>query len=98
MNEEIKIMLGDAAANYSDELIGLVAKQSIAEIQAITNRELLDYELEMVAVRIAVIRLNRMHSEGLAAQSYSGVNESYLDGYPADIKMILNKKRKIKVI
>ena len=98
MIEEIKIMLGDAAANYSDELIGLVAKQSIAEIQAYTNRELLDYELEMIAERIAVIRLNRIHSEGLSAQSYSGVSESYIDGYPAEIMQILNKKRKIKVI
>jgi hypothetical protein len=57
-----------------------------------------DYELEMVAERIAIIKLNRMNTDGLASQSFSGVSESYIDGYPADILAILNRKRKIKVV
>lgn len=97
MIEEIKIMLGDSASNYTDAQIGLSAKQATAEVEAYCRR-LLDYELEMVAQRIAVIKLNRMNTEGLAAQSYSGVSESYVDGYPADILAILNRKRKIKVV
>ena len=52
----------------------------------------------MVAERIAIIKLNRINTEGLTAQSYSGVSESYIDGYPADILAILNRKRKIKVV
>lgn len=98
MIEEIKILLGDAANNYSDDLIGVVAKHTVAEIQAYCNRDILDYELEMVAVRLAIIRLNRVNTEGLASQSMSGVSEQYIDGYPEDIKAILNRKRKIKVI
>ena len=39
-----------------------------------------------------------MNTEGLAAQSYSGVSESYIDGYPQDIMMILNRKRKMKLL
>lgn len=97
MIEEIKILLGDAAANYSDELIGLCAKRALAEVEAYCKREP-DYELEAVAVDIAIIKLNRLHSEGLASQSYSGVSESYVDGYPAEIMAVLNRKRKIKVI
>lgn len=96
--EELKIMLGDAASNYSDELIGLMAKHSIAEVQAYCNRDTLDIELEIVAQRIALIKLNRIHTEGLASQSMSGVSETYVDGYPEDIKAILNRKRKIKVL
>lgn len=98
MIEEIKILLGDTASNYSEELIGLIAKHTIAEVQAYCNRDVLDYELEAVAVRLCVIRLNRMHSEGISAQTYSGISETYIDGYPEDIKAILNRKRKIKVI
>jgi hypothetical protein len=49
-------------------------------------------------MRIAVIKLNRMNSEGLSSQSYSGTSESYIDGYPADILAVLNRKRKIKVV
>lgn len=97
MIEEIKLMLGEAANNYSDELIGLVARQSMAEVETYCRREL-DLELEMIVERIAIIKLNRLHSEGLAVQSYSGVSESYIDGYPADIMAILNRKRKIKFI
>lgn len=97
MINDIKIMLGDAASNYSDALINLCYKQALTEVEAYCNREA-DIELDLVADRIAVIKLNRINTEGLSGQSFSGVSESYIDGYPADIKAILNRKRKIKVL
>ncbi len=97
MIEEIKILLGDAASNYSDALIGLMLKQALAEVEAYCNRTL-DYELEMVAQHIAIIKLNRINTEGLSSQSMSGISESYIDGYPADILAVLKRKRKLKVI
>lgn len=97
MIEEIKLLLGEAAANFSDPLIALIAKQSLAEVESYCNRQI-DFELEAVALRIAIIKLNRINTEGLASQSMSGVSENYIDGYPADILAILNRKRKIKVI
>lgn len=97
MIEEIKTLLGDAAANFSDALIGLCLKQSMAEVEGYCGRKL-DTELEIIAERITIIKLNRINTEGLTSQSFSGVNESYLDGYPADIKAVLNRKRKLKVM
>ena len=97
MLEEIKILLGDAASNYSDAQISLCIKMALAEIQAYCNREL-DVELEIAAQRMAIIKLNRLNTEGLSSQSYSGVSESYIDGYPADIMAVLKRKRKIKVV
>lgn len=97
MIDEVKVMLGESAENYTDAQIGLAVKQAMLEVETYCRRKL-DIELEMVAERIAVIKLNRMNSEGLASQSYSGVSESYVDGYPADILSILNRKRKIKVV
>ena len=97
MIEEIKILLGDDSVNYSDSLIGLCMKQAMAEVKLYCNREL-DYELESVAQRIAIIKLKRISTDGLMSQSYSGISESYINGYPADIISILNRKRKIKVI
>ena len=70
---------------------------ALAEIEDYCNREA-DATLELLAEKIAIIKLNRMNTEGLASQSYSGVSESYIDGYPADILAVLNRKRKIKVI
>lgn len=101
MLDEIRILLGDAANNYSDALIGLVLKQSQSEVEAYCNRKIdaiNDYELQMAVERIAIIKLNRINTEGLSGQSMSGVSESYLDGYPSDILAVLNRKRRIKVI
>ena len=97
MIEEIKLLLGDAASNFTEAQLGLCLKQALAEIEGYCNRSI-DYELEIIAEKIAIIKLNRMNTEGLASQSYSGVSESYIDGYPADIMTVLNRKRKIKVI
>lgn len=97
MIEEIKILLGDAAANYTDAQISLALKMALAEVEEYCNRKA-DVALELVAEKIAVIKLNRSNTEGLASQSYSGVSESYLDGYPAEILAVLNRKRKIKIV
>jgi hypothetical protein len=97
MIENIKIMLGEAASNFTDPQINLFLRQSVAEVEAYCNRRA-DSELQMIAERITIIKLNRLNTEGLASQSFSGVSESYVDGYPADILKVLNRKRKIKVI
>lgn len=97
MIEEIKILLGDAAVNYTDAQIGLALKLSIAEVETYCNREV-DAHLELIAQQIAVIKLNRINTEGLTSQSFSGTSESYIDGYPAQIQSALNRKRKIKVV
>jgi hypothetical protein len=97
MLDEIKLLLGDAAANYTDAQISLALKMSLAEVEDYCGREA-DYSLELAAMRIAVIKLNRLNTEGLASQGFSGVSEAYIDGYPADVLAILNRKRKIKVL
>lgn len=97
MIEEIKILLGDAVDNFTEAQIELCAKQALAEVEAYCGRSL-DYELEVIAQKIAIIKLNRLNTEGLSSQSASGVSESYIDGYPAEIMAVLRKKRKIKVI
>lgn len=97
MIEEVKIMLGEAADNYTTQQIGLCVKKALAEVQSYCRREL-DEELEAVALDIAIIKLNRLNTEGLAGQSYSGISETYINGYPEEIIAILNRKRKLKVI
>jgi hypothetical protein len=57
-----------------------------------------DPELEMVVVRVAAMKCGRLYTDGLDSQSYSGVSEHYIDGYPADIRAILVRKRKIKTL
>ena len=97
MINNIKILLGDAAANYTEEQISLFYDMAKSEVETYCRRPI-DTELEYCAQKITVIKLYRMNTEGLTAQSFSGVNESYLDGYPADVIAILNRKRKVKLL
>lgn len=97
MIEEIKLMLGAAADNYTEAQISLAYRISLAEVEEYCKREA-DITLEFMAQRIAVIKLNRMNTEGLAAQSFSGVSETFVTGLPEDIVAVLNRKRKIKVV
>ena len=97
MISNIKILLGDAAGSYTDEQISLCYEMAKAEVEAYTRRTL-DRELDYCSQKIAVIKLNRTHTEGLQTQSFSGISESYIDGYPADIRAILNRKRKVIVL
>lgn len=97
MIEDIKTMLGDRASNYTDAQINLAYKRATIEVESYCKREL-DIELAMVCDEIAIIKLNRQGSEGVASQGYSGVSESYIDGYPEHIQKILDSKRRIRIL
>lgn len=97
MLEELKILLGETANNYTEAQMRLYLRLAIAEVEEYCKREL-DLTLELVALQIAKIKLNRINTEGIASQGFSGVSESYIDGYPEEIQNVLNRKRKIKVV
>ena len=96
MLEKIKLCLTNNI--YTDDLINLYIDDTTKEVKIYCNREDIDTELESVIRRIVIIKLNRMNSEGLSSQAYSGVSESFIDGYPQDIISILNRKRKLKTL
>ena len=91
--EKIKILTNN---KYSSDLIETVLEMVIADLEAYCRRELND-AMRNLAVRIAVIQLHRMNTEGLQSTSFSGVSESYIDGLPADIKNQINNLRMVKV-
>lgn len=97
MVEQVKLLLGASAVNFTDAQIELALRLALAEVEAYCNRDA-DAVLELMAVRIADIKLKTAGAEGLASQSMSGVSETYIDGYPQDILAVLNRKRKIKVV
>lgn len=96
MLEKIKICLTNNT--YTDDLINLFIDDTTKEVKIYCNREDIDTELESIIRKIVIIKLNRMNSEGLSSQSYSGVSESFIDGYPQDIISVLNRKRKLKTL
>lgn len=96
MLEKIKICLTNNT--YTDDLINLFIDDTTKEVKIYCNREDIDVELESIIRKIVIIKLNRMNSEGLSSQSFSGVSESFIDGYPQDIIAVLNRKRKLKTL
>ena len=97
MIDQIKILLGERAAAFSDAQIELAYRFAAAEVEEYCGRDL-DSTLELVAMQIAKLKLNRFDTEGLASQGFSGVSESYIDGYPSEIRAVLNRKRKVKIL
>lgn len=96
MLEKIKICLTNNI--YTDDLINLFIDDTTKEVKIYCNREDIDVELESIIRKIVIIKLNRINSEGLSSQSFSGVSESFIDGYPQDIIAVLNRKRKLKTL
>lgn len=96
MLEQLKKMLG-AGHTFTEDQVEVALALAISEVETYCRRAL-DDELQAVVVQIATIKLNRIGTEGVAALSYSGVSESYTDGYPVEIQAILNSKRKLKVL
>lgn len=95
MIDKIKVLLGAAADNYTEPQIELMYEMAEQEVKDYCHLEELDNSLELQAVKMAVIKLNRLGTEGVASQGFSGISESFVDGYPADIITVLNSKRRI---
>lgn len=87
--EQVKLITGNA----NDGLISLMLDKAKAEIESYLN---LDYDTKYdnIAVDIAVLKISRLGSEGLSSQSFSGASESYVEGFPQEIKMQLDRFKK----
>ena len=62
------------------------------------NRADIPLEANGVILQMLLVQYNRLGAQGLSSQSYSGVSESYLDGYGDNIRKQLNRYRKLQVI
>lgn len=98
MLAQLKTLLGERADGYDDAYLFLLLEEAEAEALAYTRREALPDALLPVLPRMALVMVNRSGSEGLASQGFSGVSESYLDGYPAEVQAVLRRYRKLVVL
>ena len=67
------------------------------EVLADTNQPILNTQLESAVISLSVIAVNRIGTEGLASEGYSGVSTSYLDDVPPRVASILNANRRLGV-
>ena len=79
----------------SDDKLQAIIDDVTLEVLADTNQSKLNAQLESAVISLSVIAVNRLGTEGLASEGYSGVSTSYLDEVPPRVVSILNANRRL---
>lgn len=99
MLAQVKLLLGIDALNTDEDALlkYLIAACSDDAVEYCRMPEF-DDKLERIVVQMVVVRYNLNGTEGVTQQSFSGVSESFSDGYPLDILSSLKRFRKISMV
>ena len=89
----IKLLLG-ISSTEKDNLLTLLIQQAEDEAKDFTHREDV-CELQSTIERMVVYNYNRLGTEGLNSESYSGTSYNYASDYPEQILKMLKRYRKI---
>ena len=93
--EHLKARLDDV--EVPDVKLQAIVEDVTQEVLADTNQPELNAQLESAVISLSVIAVNRLGTEGLASEGYSGVSTSYLDDVPPRVASILNANRRLGV-
>ena len=96
MLEKVKLLLG-IADNTKDDLLTLLIEQAIEEAIVYTHNECVD-ELNTSIIQMVVYKYNRIGTEGVESEGYSGVSFQYTSDYPENIMRGLRAKRKVVLV
>lgn len=97
MLERIKLMLG-LADTTKDSLIAMLAEDAIVEVTDYCNMAVYDVKLDSTVAKMVIQNYNRVKVQGISSQSFSGVSESYVNGYTIDVMNVLNKNRRVRFL
>lgn len=97
MLDNIKLLLGLTDDDSKDEILMILIQRAINEAKNYThNDSIVDYE--NVIDDMVIFQFNRLGTEGISAESYSGVTFNYSADYPESILRQLRSHRKVMVI
>lgn len=96
MLEKLKLLLS-IEGDEKDDLLTLIIDQAIEYATNYTHNNDI-HTLVPVILKMAVFDYNRLGTEGLESEGYSGVSFSYSDDYPEYILRSLRSKRRIKTL
>ena len=94
----IKVLLKLDGDTSKDTLINVLIEQAQFEFKDYCNREDLPTAAVGVINEMVLVKYSKLGAEGLASQSFSGISDSFIDGYPANIIKALNRYRKVKFL
>ena len=78
LKNNIKILIG-IADDTKDELLDILIKQAKDDANRLCGR---NYGIDTIIERMVVFLYNRLGTEGLNSESYSGVSYNYSSDYP----------------
>lgn len=91
--DKIKLML-NISTDEKDDLLTLLLDQATEMAISYTHNDSV-VELQPVILKMAMFDYNRLGTEGLQSEGYSGVSFNYADDYPESILRSLRSKRRI---
>ena len=89
MLDDIKLLLG-LLNDDKDELLELLIKQATLEAQLKTGLTTVTAQLKVAIIKMVIFNYNRLGTEGLESESYSGVSYNYSSNYPDEITALLD--------
>lgn len=97
MLEKIKVLLGIVDAS-KDNLLNILIDQAQDDVITYTRNPECIYALGNIICQMVIYKYNRLGTEGLNSEGYSGVSFSYTADYPAAIYKSLNRYKKVKTL
>ena len=97
MLERIKLLL-NITDESKDALLNELIRSATEFAENYTNNAAAIDLLSGAIISMVIYDYNRLGTEGLTSENYSGVSFGYTDGYSDDIMKQLKKYRKVKVI
>ncbi len=94
--ESIKLRPG--ISNVDEFLLADLVQDSVIEVSDYINlKEGKELPIGCISIikDIVVIKVNKLGSEGISSESYSGVSQSYTEDIPKDILRKLKRYRKL---
>ena len=99
MLQKLKLLLGISLEDDTqDALLELLIDMNTQEALSFCNLSQYSSKLEIVILKMCVQSYNRMGSEGATGESFSGISQSYVDGFSDDIKSLLKRFRRIRTL
>ena len=97
MLETLKMLLGFADDSSRDELLNKLLDMATARLKLLLGGIEPPDELEHIIIEAAVVRFNKIGSEGLSSHSVEGESLTFtnddLDGFSAEIQAFLDSKK-----
>lgn len=96
MINKIKVLLGLTDSN-KDDLLNVLIEQATEEAITYTHNECIS-DLSTAIIKMVVYNYNRLGTEGVDSEGYSGVSFGYSADYPESIIRTLKAKRRVRVL